>query len=136
MSNRELAALGVSLPVTVTDEATVGSSTETTSVDDNPKSATMSATISAQVSPYHDVVDLLSPEGKKLRKKATEGLPNDQKHDGDAKDIIKFVECVESKGEDFGWNSIASNIGPENINIFNTPGKLTVETCKLHCDPK
>ena len=52
----------------------------------------MSATTAAQVNPYHDVVDLMSPEGKKLNQKEIEGLPNDQKHDGDAKDIIKFVE--------------------------------------------
>ena len=71
-----------------------------------------------------------------MNQKATEGLPNDQKYDGDAKDIIKFIERVESKGKEFGWNSIASNIGPENVNIFNTPGKLTADTCKLHCDPK
>ena len=96
----------------------------------------MSATTATQVNPYHDVIDLSSPEGKKLCSKATEGIPKDQKYNGDAQDVIKFVERVERKGEDFGWNSIVNNIEPENINIFNTPGKLTVEICKLHCDPK
>ena len=83
------------------------------------------ATIDTQLNPYHDVISLSSPEGKKLYQKATESLPNDQKYDGDTKDVIKFVERIESKGEYFGWKSIASNIGPDNEDIFNTPGKLT-----------
>ena len=29
-----------------------------------------------------------------------------------------------------------SDIGPNNIDVFNTPGKLTVEYCKNDCDPK
>ena len=90
MSNRELAALGVSLSVT----ATAGPTTESTTVDTNIENTTMPATTDTQVYPYHDVMNLLSPKGKKLCQKATEGLPNDQKYDGDAKDIIKFVKCV------------------------------------------
>ena len=90
----------------------------------------MSVTTGAQVNPYHDIVDLSSPKGNKTYQKATESLPNDKKYHGDAKDIIKFVGRAERKGEDFGWNSIASNIGPNNADIFNTPGKLTVEIAR------
>ena len=68
--------------------------------------------------------------------KATEGLPNDQNHDRDAKHVIKFVEHAESKGEYFGWNSIATNIGPNNIDTFNTQGKLAAEYFKNYCNPK
>ena len=39
----------------------------------------MSATTATQVNPHHDVIELSSPEGKKLHQKATEGLPSDQK---------------------------------------------------------
>ena len=40
------------------------------------------------------------------------------------------------KGENFVWNSIATNIGPDNIDLFKTIGKLKVEDCKNHCDLK
>ena len=49
---------------------------------------------------------------------------------------ISSLLSMQRKGEYFGWNSIASNIDPENTNVFNTPGKLKVEAYKLHCDPK
>ena len=77
MSNRELAALEVSLPVISTDAATAGSTTETTTVDTNIENIKMSATTATQVNPYHDVIELSSPQGKKLHQKSTEGLPND-----------------------------------------------------------
>ena len=98
MSNRDLVKLGISFPVTATDATTAEATTEKTTADTNIVNATMSATAVTQVNPHHDVVDLSSPEGKKLCSKGTEGLPKDQKYDGDAQDIIKFVERVESKG--------------------------------------
>ena len=61
----------------------------------------MSATTTTQVNPYHDAIDLSSPEWNKLYQKPTEGLPNDQKYESDTKDIIKFVKRVENKVEDF-----------------------------------
>ena len=75
MSNRELAALGISLPVTATDATAAGHTTETTTADTNIVNRSMLATTATQVNPYHDVVDLSSPEGKKLCSKAAEGLP-------------------------------------------------------------
>ena len=131
MSNRELRALGLGLPGDATGTAT----SDTTTVDATIDSATMAIT-ATQVNPCHDVADLSSPEEKTLCQKATEGLPNDKKYDGNAKDIIKFVERVEGKGEDFGWNSIAINIAPDDTGVFNTPGKLIAEDCKKYCDPK
>ena len=71
---------------------------------------------------------------KKLYQKATQGLSNYQKHNGDSKEIIKTIERIQSKSEDFGWSTVATNIGPENANLFETPGKLKIQTCKLHCD--
>ena len=94
------------------------------------------ATTDAQVNNFYDVIDSSSAEGKKLYQKETESLPNDQKYNGDDKGIIKFFERVERKGEDFGWNAIARNIGNKNLDIFSTPGKWTAEDCKKHCDPK
>lgn len=126
MSDRELRELGISLP---------GDTPDTNTVEKTIDGTTMAAT-ATQVNPYHEVIDLLSPKGKNLHQKATEGLPNDQKYDDDAKYIINFVERVESKRENFGWNSIASNIGPDNTDICNAPGKLTAEDRKNHCDPK
>ena len=54
----------------------------------------MSDTTATQVNPYHNVIGLASPEVKKLYQKATEGLPNDQKYDDDAKHTNKFFERV------------------------------------------
>ena len=65
-----------------------------------------------QVNPFHDVIDLSSSEGKKSYQKSTQSLSNDQKCNGDSKDIIKFIERVQSKSEDFGWSTVVTNIGP------------------------
>ena len=69
-------------------------------------------------------------EEKIFHQKVTEGLLDSQKHHRDAKEIIKFVECIENKGEDFGWKLVASNVGPDNLNLFKRPGKLTAEDYK------
>ena len=123
MTTRELRALGV---------MQTNTNTESTN-----NTVTMATAITAtQVNPFHNAIDLSSAEGKKLYQKATQGLPEDQKHKGDPKDIISFIERVQSKSEDFGWSSITENIGPENLNIFETPGKLTIQDCKAHCDPR
>ena len=94
------------------------------------------ATTATQVNPFYDTIDLSSAEGKKLHQKTTQGLPDDQKHKGNPKDIINFMERIKNKSEDFGWDSITNNIGPNNINLFETPGALTVQECKDHCDPR
>ena len=52
------------------------------------------AKTATQVNPFHDFIDILSAEGKKLCQKATQGLPNEQKHDGDTNDIIKMLEFI------------------------------------------
>ena len=31
---------------------------------------------------------------------------------------------------------MVNNIGLENVKKIDTPGKLTVDVCKLHCNPK
>ena len=62
----------------------------------------------------------MSRKGK-LYQKATQGLRNHQKHDGDDKDSVKFVEYAESKEKAFAWKSIARNIGPLSSHIFKTP---------------
>ena len=62
-----------------------------------------------QVNLFHDVIDLSSSEGKKLYQKATQGVSNDQKQNGDSKDIIKFIERIQSESEDFGWSTVATN---------------------------
>ena len=58
MSNRELAALEISTPAIATHE--------TTTVYTSVEKETMSATTATQVNPHHNVIDLSSPEGKKL----------------------------------------------------------------------
>ena len=68
------------------------------------------------MNPFRDVVDLSSLEGKKLCQKATKGLSNDQKYNGESKDIIKLLERIQSKSEYFGWITVETNIGPENVN--------------------
>ena len=135
MSDREFRALGIRLHVTTVEPTTDSDTTDTTTSDTTIDGTTM-ATTATKVNPCHDFVYLSSPEGKKIYRKETECIPNDQKYDGDAKDIIKFVERAEIKGEDLGCNSIPSKIGSDNADIFNTPGKLTVEDCKNHCYPK
>ena len=127
MSNRELRALGVIQTNPIT---------ESTGTESTNNTVTMATAITAtQVNPFHDVIDLSSAEGKKLYQKATQGLPDDQKYKGDPRDIISFIERIQSKSIDFGWNSITDNIGSESLNIFETPGKLTIQACKAHCDP-
>ena len=40
-------------------------------------------TLATQVNPFHNSIDLIAVEGKKLYKKATTSLPEYQRHDGD-----------------------------------------------------
>lgn len=49
---------------------------------------------------FHDAIDLCLAKGKKLYQKATQASPNDQKHEDDLKDIIKFVERIKNKSKD------------------------------------
>ena len=137
MSRRELIALGVTVTnnnQSNTSNANQTSTTTNSTVTNN--TVTMATAITAtQVNPFHDMIDLSSAEGKKLHQKATQGLPEDQKYHRDPKDIISFMERIQSKSEDFGWSSITENIDPDNLNLFETPGKLTIQTCKQHCDP-
>ena len=46
------------------------------------------------------------------------------------------MERVASKAEEFGQKSITELIGPDNTNLFDTPGKLTIEVCKDHFEPQ
>ena len=125
MSNRELRALGVIQ----------------TNKNPSPTKTVINTTITiataitvTQVNPFHDVIDLSSAEGKKLYQKAIQGLLEDQKYKGNPKDIINFIERIQSKSEDFGWSLITKNISIENLIIFKTPGKLTIQECKADCD--
>ena len=69
-------------------------------INSNQTNAMSAATTATQVSPFHGVVDSSSSEGKKLHKKATQGLPADQKIDADPKGIIKFVEGIQSERDE------------------------------------
>ena len=66
---------------------------------------------------------MTSTEGKKLHQKTTQGLTEEQKHEFDPKDITNFMERIQSKSEDFGWDTVTTNIGTDDLNIFETPGK-------------
>ena len=54
------------------------------------------ATTATQVNPIHDKTASLCPEGKKLHKKITQVLTVEKKYDGNADDIIKLVESIQS----------------------------------------
>ena len=72
----------------------------------------MSGPVTASlVNPFHNTIDLSTSEGKKLHQKATAGLPEVDKHTCDSKDMIKFVERIESHREDLGWKKSGENIG-------------------------
>ena len=58
--------------------------------------------LATQVNPFHNAIDLTTAEGKNVCQKATTGLPESQKYDGDPKKVFKFVERLSSTGEDFG----------------------------------
>ena len=124
MTMRELIALGITIDNPNTNPT--NQSTTTTTM----------ATAASQVNPFHNVIDINATEGKKLHQKATQGLPENLRHKWDSRDIIAFIEQIQSKSEDFGWDSITTNIGPDNMNLFTTLDKLTVGECKDHCDPK
>ena len=83
--------------------------------------------IATQVSPFHNAIDLSSTEGKKLYKKLTQGLPYDEKQNKYGINVIAFVDSTDRKGEDFGWKLVATDIGPNNLDLFKTPGKMTIE---------
>ena len=51
-------------------------------------------TLPTQVSPFHSDIDLTTTHGKKLHQRATSGVPESQKHDGNLKEIFKFVEIL------------------------------------------
>ena len=50
----------------------------------------------------------------------TQDLPKDQKYKGDSKGY---------HSEDFGWDAITTNIGSNNINIFEISGKSIIQEC-------
>ena len=124
MTTRELRALGITIDNPNANPTNQSAATTTM------------ATTASQVNPFHNVIDINSAEGKKLHQKATQGLPENLRCKGDSRDIIAFIERIQSKSEDFGWDSITTNVGPDNVSLFTTPGKLTVGECKDHCDPK
>ena len=120
MTTRELRALGITID----------------NPDTNPTNQSISTTTMAptasQVNPFHNTIDINASEGNKFNQKATQGLPENLRYKGDSRDIIAFIERIQSKSEDFGWDSITSNIGPDNANLFTTSGKLTAGECKGH----
>ena len=63
-------------------------------------------------------------------------MPGVYKYTCDSKDIIKFVESIESYGEDLGWKTSGENIGEDNLSIFKTPGTLNIDDIRDHCDHK
>ena len=109
---------------------------DTTHVGQHLTQIMTTPTLATQVNPFHNDIDLNTAEGKKLYQRATTGLPDSQKYDGDPKTIFKFVERIASAGEDFGWKSAGENIGPNAHSVFRTPGQLNAATVKQHCDPK
>ena len=133
MTTRELRALGVSVENSNNDLNSTNNEDSNTNVSTNIMAT---ATTATQVNPFYDAIDSSSAEGKKLNQKETQGLPDDQKCKGNPKDMINFMERLKNKSEDFGWDSIANNIGANNINLFETPGALTVQECKDHCDAR
>ena len=133
MSTRELRALGVGVENSNTNPNSTNNEDSNINVSTNVMET---ATTAAQVNPLYDTIDLSLAEGKKLHQKATQGLPDDQKYKGNPKDVINFMERIKNKSEDFRWDSITNNIGPNNVNLFETPGVLTVQECKDYCDPR
>ena len=104
MPRRELRALGINAKTTEDIEQTNNTNnndpnSDSNSINSNNIMAT--ATTATQVNPFHDVIDLSSAEEKKLYQKATQGLPDDEKYEGDSKDAINFIERIRSKSEDF-----------------------------------
>ena len=49
---------------------------------------------------------------------------------------MKFVERIESQGEDLGWKKSGENIWDDNSSIFKTLGTLNIDTVKAHYNPK
>ena len=116
MSRKELRAFGVNTETTedieqISNTKNNDPNSDSNSVDSNNIMATV--TTATQVNPFHEAIDLSSAEGKELHQKATQGLPDDEKHKGDSKDVINFIELVKSKSEDFRWDSITTNIWPK-----------------------
>ena len=93
MSIRELRDLGV--------EALIQSKNQNSSVlddvDANQMRTIAVATMATPVNPLYDAIDFSSAEGKKLYQKATQSFPDYLKYNSDPKDMIKFVECIQSK---------------------------------------
>ena len=97
--------------------------------------STLSTPVSAQlVNPFHNTIDLSTPEGKKSYQKATCGLPTTDKYSGNSNDIIKLIEHMESYGEDFDWTPVGEGFGAHNLSLFKTPIKLTIDAVKAHYD--
>ena len=97
----------------------------------------MSAPVSAKiVNSCHNAIDLFTPKYKKLCQKATGGSHFAEKSSIESNDIIKFIERVETCGEDFGWKTAGENIVVIKLSVFETLGKLTIDIMKAPCDPK
>ena len=79
MSQRELRTLGITMSTSQVQTVEVNN-------DANQKNTNMAtATTATQVNPFHNVIDLSTDQGKKLYQKANQGLPEEQKHEGDQK---------------------------------------------------
>ena len=81
-------------------------------------------TLPTQVSPFHSDIDLTTTHGKKLHQRATSGVPESQKHDGNLKEIFKFVEILQSSGDELGWKLAGINIGHGNLSISKLQDRL------------
>ena len=91
------------------------------------KNRALLAVTATQVNTFHNTIDISTEAGKKLYQQATKGLPDEEKCDENPKGIIKFMKKVESETEECVWKSIEKLIGPDNVKLLETPGKLTVE---------
>ena len=88
----------------------------------------------SHVNPFHSTIDLSTAEGKKLFLKATQGL--EEKYTGSNANLMHFVCQVQDASETFSFSSCTKNISQdgENLDIFQQPGKVKLDSIKTHCN--
>ena len=134
---QESQPIGISATRNVTCRTDTSNTTNILHTEQVTTQPTMSDPVTAHlVNPFHNTIDLSTTEGEKICLKATAGLPTNEKYSVESKDIIKFVERIETYAEDFGWKIAGEGIGARNLSVFTTPGSLTIDVIKAHCGPK
>ena len=81
---------------------------------------------------FYTTINLDTDAKKKLFLNATKDLSENQTNSGETKNILSFIQGVESKGQEYGFSTVTENIPQYSnyITFFKNPSKLNQPASK------